>query len=48
MDYLARNIKDSYNQKTALVPTSQTQGSTVLFYALVIFWGIAVVAYRMM
>lgn len=47
MDYLERNIKDSYNQKTLLVRTP-TQGSTVMFFALLLFWGIAVIAYRMM
>ena len=47
MDYLERNTKDSYNQKTVLVHAPQ-QGSTVMFFALLLFWGIAVITYRMM
>jgi hypothetical protein len=48
MDYLERNIKDSYNQKTVTIQPVRTQGSTVMFFAMLIFWSIAVVAWRMM
>ncbi len=48
MDYLARNIKDSYNQKTVLVNSNRTSGSTVMFFSLLIVWGIMVAAYRLM
>lgn len=47
MDYLERNIK-TVSQKTVLVPASNTKGSTILFFAMVVFWSLAVTAYRFM
>jgi E3 ubiquitin-protein ligase DOA10 len=48
MDYLERNIKDSYNQKIVMIQPARVQGSTVMFFALLIFWSIAVAAWRLM
>lgn len=46
MDYLERNIKDSYNQKTVLTTASNIQGSTIIFWMLLVFWSLAVTFWK--
>jgi hypothetical protein len=48
MDYLERNIKDSYSQKTTVIDTAQTKGSTITFFVCLIFWTVAVIAWKLM
>jgi hypothetical protein len=48
MDYLERNLKDSYSQKTTVIAPAQTKGSTITFFVCLIFWTIAVIAVKLM